>query len=137
MRLAAYLTVLLSSSASALSTSPKLLARQYCEAGYQACTPAGEQSASTPDIGGSLAPLYVDLLDSISGQSTSKRATVESANILDVRDANNPVCCESRSSSSSPWNLVADKPALGIAGTQCLLVQQLKIPFCYVSNVEC
>lgn len=56
-----------------LGVAQELGRRQACASGYTQCSPPGASSTSVPSIGSGLAPLYVDLLDSIAGISVKKR----------------------------------------------------------------
>ena len=47
--------------------------RQACASGYTQCNPPGASSTSVPSIGSGLAPLYVDLLNSVAGITVKKR----------------------------------------------------------------
>ncbi|KAI9719732.1 MAG: hypothetical protein M1812_003220 [Candelaria pacifica] len=95
------------------SSGPVLDARQNCGANFQRCMPSGSKAGSTPAVGGALSSLYVDLLDSIKGVKKSKRDIQRIVDVLEIetRDITQPLCCAQ--------------------GTQCLLLNEFDVPFCY------
>ncbi|KAL8917505.1 MAG: hypothetical protein Q9208_007910 [Pyrenodesmia sp. 3 TL-2023] len=86
-----------------------------CGENYSRCSPKGATSTDTPEVGTDLSPLYTDLLTSINGVKQSKRSAREARDeaglALESRATSSNLCC--------------------VAGTQCLLLQGLKEPFCY------
>ena len=56
-----------------LGVAQELGQRQACASGYTQCNPPGASSTSVPSIGSGLAPLYVDLLNSVAGITVKKR----------------------------------------------------------------
>ncbi|KAI9749644.1 MAG: hypothetical protein M1835_001513 [Candelina submexicana] len=94
-------------------STPVLDARQNCGTNFQKCMPSGAKLGSTPAVGGALSSLYVDLLDSIKGVKKSKRDIQRVVDVLEIepRDSSKPLCCAE--------------------GSQCLLLQEFDIPFCY------
>ncbi|KAI9815201.1 MAG: hypothetical protein M1832_005536 [Thelocarpon impressellum] len=90
----------------------QLVARQSCQTGYQSCSPSGEQTTSVPpQIGGALSLLYVELVDSVAGVKLPTRDVGSVVARLGAREQAKPICC--------------------VEGTQCLLVHELDVPFCY------
>ncbi|KAI9672875.1 MAG: hypothetical protein M1829_004425 [Trizodia sp. TS-e1964] len=81
-----------------------------CGFNYSPCNPTGAKSSSTPPIGAGLSTLYLNILRSIP-VAGSKRGIIEpSLSSLKSRDLN-PICCA--------------------VTTQCLLLHDFGIPFCY------
>lgn len=105
---------------------------QACASSYTSCNPAGATATATPTVGSDLSPLYVDLLHSISGVSKHKRLVERFGDLLGARDTPKGVCCKPLNCSKSTKNLDADVHP-GAQGTQCLLMQDFNIPFCYAS----
>ncbi len=105
---------------------------QACASSYSSCNPQGATATATPTVGGDLSPLYVDLLHSISGVSKHKRLVERFGDLLGVRDTISGVCCKLIDCPESIVILDA-KIQPGAQGTQCLLMQDFNLPFCYVS----
>lgn len=58
---------------SGLGLSKELERRQACASSYTQCSPPGAASTSVPSIGSGLSPMYVDLLNSVSGITIKRR----------------------------------------------------------------
>ncbi|MCJ1227957.1 hypothetical protein MMC12_004616 [Toensbergia leucococca] len=100
------------SLAFASADSPsRLVPRQSCSDNYSKCSPSGATTTVAPPVGPALSSMYVDLLDSINPAKTRKRDARHGLDVLDIRSSSADVCC-------------AD-------GTQCLLLDNLNLPFCY------
>ncbi|KAL9599428.1 MAG: hypothetical protein Q9219_003865 [cf. Caloplaca sp. 3 TL-2023] len=99
----------------AVVAASNLEARAGCADNYSKCSPKGASSTNTPIVGTDLAPLYTDLLNSVSGAKKSKRELLEIRDelklLLETRDSSTNLCC-------------AD-------ATLCLPLQGLNLPFCY------
>lgn len=104
---------------------------QVCANSYTSCNPQGATATATPTVGGDLLPLYVDLLHSVSGVSKHKRLVERFGDHLGVRDTISGVCCKFVASPERVVNLDVDMHQ-GAQGTQCLLMQDFNLPFCYV-----
>ncbi len=78
------------------ASTPVLETRQNCGANFQRCMPSGSKLESTPEVGGELSSLYVDLLDSIKGVKKSKRDIQRVVDVLQIeaRDNAKPLCCK-------------------------------------------
>ncbi|KAI9840194.1 MAG: hypothetical protein M1837_001866, partial [Sclerophora amabilis] len=94
-----------------LSTASGTSPREECAINYQPCNPSGVRTTTSPQTGDALSSLFVNILDSIQGIRFDKRQTDEVLDVLEGRDALLPVCCAE--------------------STQCLLVHDLDVPFCY------
>ncbi|TKA62357.1 hypothetical protein B0A49_10671 [Cryomyces minteri] len=92
----------------ALATPLEHVARDTCGSNYIACSPPGATSNRAPAVGSGLASLYTDLLTSVRGITFSSKRDVSS---LGRRANSASVCCAQ--------------------GTQCLLLANLNVPFCY------
>lgn len=84
------------------TSSASLVKRQSCSAGYTTCAPAGATSTLIPGVGPGLAPLYVDLVNSVQGIKAGKRdlegrGQKNEAEIagLEERASGENVCCKS------------------------------------------
>ncbi len=123
-------TILLPSLASTHSLN--LVARQDCTNNYSKCSPPGATATNTPSIGNGLSSLYVNILDSIGGVKVKARDVEGLPQGLQPRASSNSVCCMLRKQHYT-YQRVAYRCS-GVQGTLCLLVHDLNLPFCYVSN---
>lgn len=105
---------------------------QACASSYSSCNPQGATATATPTVGGDLSPLYIDLLHSINGVSKHKRLVERFGDLLGVRDTISGVCCKFVASPDCVVNQDTDIHP-GAQGTQCLLIQDFNLPFCYVA----
>ncbi|MDI1487440.1 MAG: hypothetical protein OHK93_006710 [Ramalina farinacea] len=71
-----------------------LFARAGCNDGFTKCAPKGASSTMEPSIGPDLAPVYVDLVDSISTSPQSKRGLKALSEDLYIRAASTSLCCQ-------------------------------------------
>ncbi|MCJ1359895.1 MAG: hypothetical protein MMC33_009898 [Icmadophila ericetorum] len=113
------LLLLLSSLTSTTSTS--LAKRQSCSAGYSTCAPSGATSTTIPAIGPGLAPLYVDLVNSVQGIKARKRGMGE----MGREERGEAAELRERDDSADGENVCC------VDGTSCLLLLGLSTPFCY------
>ncbi|KAI9804191.1 MAG: hypothetical protein M1825_001593 [Sarcosagium campestre] len=88
---------------------------KQCGPSYEPCDPQEAKTDSAPSVGGDSASLYVNILESIKGihwKSKAKRSPLPRIRkLLGIRAPSAPICCA--------------------ATTQCLLVKNANIPFCY------
>ncbi|MCJ1246683.1 hypothetical protein MMC30_003892 [Trapelia coarctata] len=94
---------------SGFGVSQALERRQACASSYTQCSPASAASTSVPSIGSGLSPMYVDLLNSVSGITVKKRGVSHKVEGLLRRAVG--LCC--------------------VEGTDCLLLKGFNLPFCY------
>ncbi|KAL8673631.1 MAG: hypothetical protein Q9168_001937 [Polycauliona sp. 1 TL-2023] len=97
----------------ATSGSVRLEPRASCSDKYSKCNPKGADATVPPAIGTDLASLYADLVNSVNGPAKLRRDFTPARDVPSVLEprASANLCC-------------AD-------GTQCRLLQNLKLPFCY------
>jgi hypothetical protein len=89
-----------------------LFQRDTCATGLVQCQPSGAKSDTPGPIGDALSSLYIDLLETVGKTSTkSRRELQQLTGLLAVRAASSPVCCQE--------------------STQCLLLVDYDVPFCY------
>ncbi|KAK3078250.1 hypothetical protein LTS18_008063 [Coniosporium uncinatum] len=110
-------SLLLSLAISAFASS-SLIARDSCPTSQTTCSPNGAQTTSLPAVGPDLSSFYDDLLDSVKGISFKKRSIA---------------VARRRSSSAEVYRLQSrhDAPYCCLESTQCLLLQDYNVPFCY------
>lgn len=124
------ITILLPFLASTHSLN--LVARQDCPNNYSKCSPPGATATNTASIGGGLSSLYVNILNSIGGVKVKARGVEGLPEGLQPRASSNSVCCKLRKIYCTHQRVANER--LGVSGTLCLLVHDLNLPFCYVSN---
>ncbi|KAI9851608.1 MAG: hypothetical protein M1838_003202 [Thelocarpon superellum] len=88
-----------------------LVAKQACQSTYTPCVPPGENPVAYKSVVQQSQHLLKDLLHSLPELSAEKRGVDEVSGGLGVRDVSIPFCCAE--------------------GTQCLLLSEYLVPFCY------
>ncbi|KAL8698367.1 MAG: hypothetical protein Q9224_001879 [Gallowayella concinna] len=94
----------------ATTGSVRLEPRANCAKNYKKCDPKGASSSEAPTIGTDLSQLYPELVNTVNGAKKLKR------------------------DSHDPRDHLASLLESRAEGTQCLLLQGLNLPFCYVSR---
>lgn len=119
---------------------------EECENNFSLCSPTGASSVNTPAVGTELSSLYLDLVDSIQGVRKNRRAVDLDHQIVDhklqPRGSKIGLCCRVASTYHTYFNtdllvqytwIVLTQPSWsGAIGTNCLLLKDLNLPFCYV-----
>jgi hypothetical protein len=94
------------------------------------CDPSGVRTTVAPSIGtDDLGKFYESLLISVKGIQFSQRSSLDGDTILQRRAA--PICCK-----SPPRGMYSSVSTLTFSGaqlTECLLLPDAGLPFCYVS----
>lgn len=88
-----------------------LHARAACSSSYTACSPKGAATTNEPPVGTGVASLFVDVVDTLDSAKLAKREADPYHGLIETRASGGSLCC-------------AD-------GTLCLLLQDLKLSFCY------
>lgn len=118
----------------AVADHARLHVRDDCSNGYTQCSPQGASATNAPAIDSSISGLYVDLLESINEVQNVKRHNDHHFN-MERRDSAGAICCK-----LERWNRLSDMlkltPRSGADGTNCLLLQDYELPFCYVSALS-
>ena len=123
--------VLLLSFAHVLLCDNNFKARDVCSNDYTLCNPKGSSTLDEPPISSALSPLFIDILTTVDDNRNSKRDTVHATDKLEPRLLGGGLCCKlSIFQVGTKLMLIF---SIGTHGTQCLLLQGLSFPFCYVS----
>lgn len=110
----------------------KLNARTDCSKSYTICSPKGASSQDEPPVGNALASFFVDIVNTVDSNHNYKRGAHEDGVTIGPRATTGSLCCK-----KLPVRrclLIYTDPISGADGTQCLLLQDYNLPFCYVSN---
>lgn len=119
---------------------------EECEKNFSLCSPAGASSVNTPAVGSGLSSLYLDLVDSIQGVQNYKRTVGLDHQIVDhklqPRGSKIGLCCRLAPTYHTcsnfdlliqyTWIMLTKPSWSGAIGTNCLLLKDLNLPFCYV-----
>ena len=123
--------VLLLSSAHVLLCDNNFKAWDVCSNDYTLCNPRGASTLDKPPICSALSPLSIDILNTVDDNKNTKRDIVHATDRLEPRLLGGGLCCElSIFQVGTELMLIF---SIGTDGTQCLLLQGLKFPLCYVS----
>ena len=102
-----------------------------CSNDYTLCNPKGASTLDEPPISSALSSLFIDILNTVDDNKNTKQDIVHATNRLEPRLLGGGLCCK------LPIFRVGTELMLifsiGTDGTQCLLLQGLNFPFCYVS----
>lgn len=105
--------------------------RAACNKNYATCNPKGASTQDEPPIGSALSPFYVDIVNTVDSSKNDKRDVQESKDVLLTRASGGSLCCEYRLGVAFRRSTLILNT--GADGTQCLLLQDFNLPFCYVS----
>lgn len=70
-----------------------LHARAACSSSYTACNPKGAATTNEPPIGTAIAPLYVDVVDTLDSANLAKRDAARDHGIIESRASGGSLCC--------------------------------------------
>ncbi|KAL9619763.1 MAG: hypothetical protein Q9204_008270, partial [Flavoplaca sp. TL-2023a] len=98
----------------ATTGSVRLEPRASCAENYSKCDPRGADATEPPAIGTDLSSLYADLVNSVNDAAKLKRDFIQARDEL-----------------TSPLEPRASANLCCADGTQCRLLQDLSLPFCY------
>ncbi|KAL8811197.1 MAG: hypothetical protein Q9200_001980 [Gallowayella weberi] len=119
----------------ATSGSVRLEPRANCAKNYKKCDPKGATATEAPAIGTDLSQLYPELVNTVNGAKKLKRdfhdQGDEFASLLEPRAPSANLCCKFSLATYSDASYRMLTLPLGADGTQCLLLQELNLPFCY------
>lgn len=107
-----------------------LNARADCSKSYTICQPKGASTQDEPPVGSALSPLFVDIVNTVDSNHNHKREARED-HAIGPRVSTGSLCC--KKVRHKPTTTDTDRLA-GADGTQCLLLQDYNLPFCYVST---
>ncbi|KAL8835145.1 MAG: hypothetical protein Q9176_007064 [Flavoplaca citrina] len=99
----------------ATTGSVRLEPRASCAENYSKCDPRGADATEPPAIGTDLSSLYADLVNSVNDAAKLKRDFIQARDEL-----------------TSPLEPRASANLCCADGTQCRLLQDLSLPFCYL-----
>ena len=125
------LILLLLSYAHVITSDSVLQARADCNTGYTTCSPNGAATTNEPPVGSALSTMYVDVVNSVSSKGKQARDLEDEFAVLQTRAAGGSLCCKSTLIRQTIEHLLIQFQ--GTDGTQCLLLQDYNLPFCYVS----
>ena len=67
--------------------------RAACSSTYTTCNPKGAATTNEPPIGTAIAPLFVDVVDTLDSAHLAKRQLGRDHGIIETRAAGGSVCC--------------------------------------------
>ncbi|KAI9674195.1 MAG: hypothetical protein M1817_002013 [Caeruleum heppii] len=82
-----------------------------CPNWYYDCNPSGQRNSSVADFGDPLSTLYIDFLDAKTGEHKDEQDVAGLVALMRLPDLSTTMCC--------------------FLNTQCLLISELDVPFCY------
>ena len=130
MIVAAFLVLLLS-FAHVLLCDDNFKARNVCSNDYTLCSPKGASTLDEPPISSALSPLFIDILNTVDDSKNTKRDIAHGTDRLEPRLLGGGLCCKLLIFHTGRELILIF--SIGTDGTQCLLLQGLNFPFCYVS----
>ena len=80
--------LLLLSYARVIACDDALHPRAACSSSYTACNPKGAATTNEPPIGTGIAPLFVDVVDTLDSANLAKRE------IIETRASGGSLCCK-------------------------------------------
>ena len=85
--------LLLLSYAQVIACDDSLHARSACSSTFTACNPKGAATTNEPPIGTGIAPLFVDVVDTIDSANLAKREAGRDRGLVETRASGGGVCC--------------------------------------------
>ena len=86
--------LLLLSYAHVIACDDTLHPRAACSSSYTACNPKGAATTNEPPVGTGIAPLFVDVVDTIDSANLAKREAGHNFGLIETRASGGSLCCK-------------------------------------------
>ena len=93
-----HLILLLLSYAHLIACHNAVRPRAACSSSYSLCNPKGAATTNEPPVGTGIAPLFVDVVDTLDSAKLAKRREGQVHGIIETRASGGSLCCKYRAS---------------------------------------